>query len=88
MKPPPEFGAGVLWKLNKAIYGLTDASREWYLKVCEAMTEMRACRSQVDNAVFYWHRNDSLVAMCGVHVDDFINTGMERDLNELTTNIK
>ena len=28
--PPPEIKSGVVWKLKKTIYGLSDASRMWY----------------------------------------------------------
>ena len=88
LKPPLEFGPGILWKLNKAIYGLNDASREWYLKVCDAMSEMKAIRSKSDNAVFYWWFNRKLVAICGIHVDDFINTGNDDILSNIINGIK
>ena len=88
LKPPPEFGPGILWKLNKAIYGLNDASREWYLKICDTMGEMKATRSKIDNAVFYWSFNGKLVAICGVHVDDFINTGDDDNLKKIINDIK
>jgi hypothetical protein len=54
VKPPVEFVAGQLWKLKKALYGLNDAAREWYLKLDEAMRDMKAQRSIYDNAIFYW----------------------------------
>ena len=54
VKPPKEAGSGKLWKLKKALYGLNDAAREWYLKVTESVKEMGGMRSTLDNAIFYW----------------------------------
>ena len=33
LKPPKEAGTGILWRLNKTIYGLVGASRKFYLKL-------------------------------------------------------
>ena len=33
VKPPKEAGTDKLWKLQKTVYGLADASRSWYLKL-------------------------------------------------------
>ena len=88
VKPPPEFGTGILWKLNKAMYGLNDASREWYLQVIESMKEMHAQRSAIDDAIFYWKREGVLVAMSSCHVDDFTLTGTPALMDEIQTNIK
>jgi hypothetical protein len=74
--------------LNKAIYGLNDASREWYLKVCEAMSKMNATKSKVDNAVFFWSEKGKGVAASGVHVDDFVNIGAEKNLRKVSEGIK
>ena len=49
LKPPVEDNSkGKLWKLNKCVYGLCDASRHWYLKVHNVMIEHGA---QVPNLV-------------------------------------
>ena len=45
---------GKLWKLNKCVYGLCDASRHWYLKVHNVMIEHGAQVSNLDQAIFYW----------------------------------
>ena len=33
IKPPKEANTTKLWRLNKTVYGLNDASRTWYLRV-------------------------------------------------------
>ena len=33
LKPPEEFFNGSVWKLKKTVYGLSDAARQWYLRV-------------------------------------------------------
>ena len=58
VKPPKEYDDGYLWKLNKTMYGLNDAPREWYLKVIEVMNELQAQKSTMDDAVFYWKNQD------------------------------
>ena len=60
VKPPREAGTAKLWKLKKALYGLNDAAREWYLKVKEAMVEMGGKRSTLDNAILFWRDGQTL----------------------------
>ena len=83
VKPPVEFASGQLWKLKKALYGLNDTAREWYLKLNEAMQEMNAQRSIHDNAVFFWIEGNELFGICACHVDDFILCGKDRFLGKL-----
>ena len=88
VKSPIDFGDGKLWKLNKCLYGLNYASREWYLKVDEAITEIGGKRSMIDNAVFFWTQNQELIGMCACHVDDFILCGSEGFLSVVISEIK
>ena len=78
---------GKLWKLKKALYGLNDAAREWYLKISESISEMGGARSTLDNAVFYWRNGNDLVGLCTAHVDDFALSGTDEFLENLTTQI-
>lgn len=53
--PPPETHCkGTLWKLNKYVYGLVDASLYWYNKLKDTMQQLGGHVSPVDPAVFYW----------------------------------
>ena len=64
IKPPKEAHIkGTLWKLNKCVYGLCDASLSWYHKVCEVMNQCGVTKSKVDPSVFYWIKNNEV---CGV----------------------
>jgi hypothetical protein len=87
VKPPKEAGTGKLWRLRKALYGLNDAAREWYLKVHETIAEMGGTRSTYDNAVFFWLKDDRLCGMCTTHVDDFILSGTPELLYDIEKEI-
>ena len=75
-KRPKEAGAiGYVWKLNKVVYGLLDASRAWYLKVVDELSKLGGRVSTSDKALFLWHQNNRLIGMLIVHVDDFVGCG-------------
>ena len=78
LKPPKEADSkGSLWKLKKAVYGLSDASRVWYLRVVDELTKLRANISTFDKALFMWKSDGRLQGLIAVHVDDFIWCGTE-----------
>ena len=57
------------------IYGLCDASRHWYLKVCNVMIEHGTQVSNLDQAIFYRRKENSLHGLLAAHVDDFFGAG-------------
>ena len=71
--PPKEAAVekGYIWKLNKCVYGLTDASRVWYLTVKKELTKLGMCVSSHDEAVFTFHQAGRLQGIVSTHVDDF-----------------
>ncbi|GAB1599991.1 hypothetical protein Ahia01_000276600 [Argonauta hians] len=74
--PPAEVSNGkVLWKLNKVIYGLSDASRMWYLKVKEVLESLGMKMSIYDEALFYFKVIGKLCGLIAIHVDDFLHVG-------------
>ena len=78
IKPPIEakVNSNTVWKLNKCVYGLSDASLNWYCRVKSLLLELGACVSKVDPAVCYWlDENDDVYGMLACHVDDFIGGG-------------
>ena len=78
IKPPKEAEMkGKLWKLKKCLYGLKDASRQFFLKVKTILCEMGFTHSELDPGLFYFHRNGQLKGVLGLHVDDFIHAGDE-----------
>ena len=60
LKPPIEANTGKVWKLRKTIYGLGEASRQWYLKLKETLESLSMQMSCYDEAIFYLH----LMAVC------------------------
>ena len=75
--PPQEIESrpNILWKLNKTIYGLNDASRKWYLKVKETLENLGVTMSIYDEALFYYKEEGKLDGLIGTHVDDFLYVG-------------
>ena len=77
--PPPEASSSeTLWKLNKVIYGLSDASRMWYLKVKEVLEQLGMKMSIYDEALFYYKEDGHLCGLIALHVDDFLHVGNKR----------
>mgnify|MGYP001795813812 CR=1 FL=1 len=59
--PPPEFQEpNVIWKLNTCIYGLSDASRSWYLRVKEELCNLGVQCRRGEPSLFFWHFNNRL----------------------------
>ena len=79
LKPPKEAEAqGRLWKLKKAVYGLSDASRVWYLRVVDELSKLEVAISKYDKALFIWKCNGKVEGLLCIHVDDFLWCGTER----------
>ena len=77
VQPPKDFREpGVLWKLNKVVYGLCDASRNWYLKVVEVLKELGMQISFFDKAIFTF-KTDKLEGIILIHVDDLLFFGSD-----------
>ena len=72
--PPKEANTkGKIWHLEKCVYGINDASLQWYKKVREVMTGAGGRLSRVDPTVFSWYDdNGELIGVLAAHVDDFI----------------
>ena len=73
--PKEKTSPGVVWKLRKVVYGLSDASRSWYLRVEEAMLELGLEKMKMDNAVFLWRKASKVEGIVTVHVDDMLYFG-------------
>ena len=77
LHPPPEANVpdGYIWKLQKCVYGLSDASRMWYLTVREELMKLGAVPSKHDQAIYSWYFNGRLHGIITTHVDDFFFAG-------------
>ena len=58
LKPSEDADTGNLWKLKTIVYGLSDASRVWYLQVKEEMFKVGT--EMCDEVIFYWRSQNIL----------------------------
>ena len=68
-KPKSKEWTQILLRLRKSLYGLKQASREWYLALCDAFKKVgfEQAKAELDNCLFYHAKAD--IYLC-VHVDD------------------
>ena len=71
IEPPPEIEKkDMVWKLNVCVYGLSDTSRTWYLRIKEELVSLGAKCCRYEPALFYWHCDGELNGLITIHVDD------------------
>ena len=75
IKPPKEAKTKSVWLLNRTVYGLRDASREWYKKVYSVLTKLGCESITSDPAVFYLWSDGILQGMITCYVDDMLHSG-------------
>ncbi|CAL1356196.1 unnamed protein product [Linum trigynum] len=77
MKVPQGFGKPGdtrVCKLHKSIYGLKQASRNWYQKFSAALVQLGFRQSHADPSLFIYHTSTSCVVAL-IYVDDVILAG-------------
>ena len=75
LKPPVEYNHGYLWKLNKVVYGLSDAARSWYIRVRDELIALGMSVCPLDSAVFSYVVDGKLEGLVCLYVDDFLYCG-------------
>ena len=75
-----------MWKLEKAAYGLDDASRHWYFSVREDLMSFDFKQSEIDKALFRWYQDDQLKGIFLIHIDDFLFVGTDQFFIDKITN--
>ena len=87
LKPPPEFDNGCLWRLQKCVYGLSDAARSWYVRVREQLLELGLRVCAYDNAVFSFIVDGKLNGVICLYVDDFLFCGTGKFMDNVISKI-
>ena len=75
LKLPSEANTQMLWRLNKCVYGLGDASRAFYLKLDNELTQLKAQQSTLDQGLYFYFENELLAGILVAHVDDILYGG-------------
>ena len=75
--PPKEAqtAGNIIWKLNKCLYGLSDAARQFYMSVKYELKRLGCQQSFLDKTVFYKQDAQGLCGLILTHVDDFLHCG-------------
>ena len=88
MKLPPGFQAAnrnKVFKLQKSLYGLKQAGRQWYAKLSNFLKSHNYNISTVDHSLFLKHDGEKTTALL-VYVDDIVLTGNNlAEINQITT---
>ena len=85
--PPPVFPdesldpayVGKVFRLQRALYGLRQAGREWFLKLLNTMKSLGFEQSLADPGIYTKRKNGSFEIMLIVYVDDIIAAGHGED---------
>ena len=73
----------MVWKLKKPVYGLVDASRQWFITVKKFLESLGLKQSLGDSCLFYYQVNGKLEGLIISHVDDFLAAGSEMFNNNI-----
>ena len=73
VRPSSQIMEGKIWKLQRWIYGLNDAPRDWYNAVEQELLKLGGRKNLYDEAMFQWNKKDGAHCVILVtHVDDFV----------------
>ena len=90
MDPPPERKKdGVIWKLNKSVYGLNDTKRKWLKKIGETLTQLGCKKSKFYHYLFTYWKESQLEGIILLWVDNIFHAGtkkLDRDIIKKVAN--
>ena len=86
MEPPAELSRpGMVWRLLKAVYGMNDAGRRWYLKVEKVLTSLGCRKSLYDHCLFSYKVGGELAGILLLWVDDIFYAGTKQFEEQVMT---
>ena len=90
--PPKERRVpGILWKLKKPVYGLTDAARGWHLALDGELTGSGCDKCLIDPAMYLYFSEKGKKTIEGIaltHVDDVLHGGTDKFEEEVMKTVK
>ena len=79
MLPPPGFGSkGEVCRLTKSLYGLKQASRQWFAKLSSTIVDLGFLQSKLDYSVFTRVNKGSIIIPL-IYVDDILIASKDVD---------
>ena len=87
MRPPKQAQTNKLWKLNKTVYGLNDAPRQWYLRLKKTIVELGCVLSTLDSGLFFVH-GEGLEGIIVIFVDDILWGGTDKFQKKVIVKLK
>ena len=86
--PPKEMKKpNIIWKLKKAVYGLSDAAKSWYESVVTEMLRLGCEKSKYEPAFYFYKDASKLHGLSVTHVDDFLDAGSEKFEKDILENV-
>jgi len=85
ISPPPSLrrqGENLVCRLHKSLYGLKQASRQWFAKFSTAIQAAGFVQSKADYSLFTRRKGKSFTTLL-IYVDDILITG--NDVNAIST---
>lgn len=67
-----------VYKLKKSLYGLKQASRQWYLKFHQVIVQLGFVANKLDNCV-YIQKSDRIFTILSLYVDDILLAGNDME---------
>ena len=78
---------GMVWKLDKAVYGMYDAGRRWFFKVEETLVKLGCVKSKYDHCLFTYRQAGQLAGIILLWVDDIFHAGSKEFEEKVMTKI-
>ena len=70
--PAEEKKLNVIWRLNKAVYGLNNAPLKWYERPDKELVTLGCVSSKLYTACYIYREEGQLAGMACIYVDDVI----------------